>query len=352
MPKPAARRKPRRSVAKVRKATGGVLSSLLMLLLLAAFAAAGYVYWYATTPQALSTTPQAFTLEPGTSMRAAARQLQREGILSQGWLFSLLARAQGSASKIKAGSYELTEPVSPLELLAKLTDGDVSSATLTLVEGWNWRQVRAALAKHPDVKHDSAAMSDADIANALGLPSRSVEGWLFPDTYHFAKGSSDLSVLKRANLAMTKQLASAWQARAANLPLQSPEEALILASIIEKETGRAADRPMISAVFNNRLRIGMRLQTDPTVIYGMGEHYRGNIRKVDLETDTPWNTYTRGGLTPTPIAMPGSAALFAALNPAPAKALYFVAKGDGSSYFSQTLAEHNQAVRRYQLGIK
>ncbi|WP_374358086.1 endolytic transglycosylase MltG, partial [Chitinimonas sp.] len=242
--------------------------------------------------------------------------------------------------------------VTPLQLLAKLTEGDVSSGVITIVEGWNWRQLKAALAKNPDLRHDTANLDDQAIVAALdeGLPTP--EGLFFPDTYHFTKQSSELELLKRAHLMMRKKLDIAWEARAADLPLKSPYEALILASIIEKETGKPGDRPMIAAVFNNRLRIGMRLQTDPTVIYGLGERYDGNIHKRDLETDTAYNTYTRAGLTPTPIAMPGEAALQAAVNPANSKALYFVAKGDGSSHFSATLAEHNQAVRRYQLGGK
>ncbi len=242
--------------------------------------------------------------------------------------------------------------MTPLQLLAKLTDGDVTSATLTLVEGWNWRQVKAALARHPDLRHDAAQLSDAELLAKLGITEASIEGLLFPDTYHFAKQSSDLQVLKRAHEALQKQLAAAWEVRSANLPLSKPYEALILASIIEKETGAAKDRAMIASVFHNRLRIGMRLQTDPTVIYGLGEASDGNLRKIHLETDSPYNSYTRGGLPPTPIAMPGVASLLAATNPAQSKALYFVAKGDGSSYFSSTLAEHNQAVRRYLLGAK
>lgn len=354
-PKPAQTPKPKS--AKVRRGpdrrqSGGVLKTLFSLLFMAALGSGVFIYWYLTTSRELQTTPQAFTLDPGTTMRAAARQLEREGILNQGWLLSLYARATGVASKIKAGSYELAEPVTPLDLLAKLTDGDVTSSMLTIVEGWNWRQVKAALNKHPDLKHGIANLSDAEVARELDIADGGLEGQLFPDTYHFAKGSNDIAVIKRAHLAMLRQLDAAWAARAENLPLKSPKEVLILASIVEKETGKAADRPMVSAVFNNRLRAGMRLQTDPSVIYGMGENYKGNIRKVDLETDTPWNTYTRQGLTPTPIAMPGTAALFATVNPAPSKALYFVAKGDGSSYFSETLAEHNQAVRRYQLGAK
>lgn len=315
-------------------------------------AAAFYVWQYANTPMPLANPPRAFVLERGTTMRMAARQLAAEGLVTQPWLFGTLARLTGAAPRIKAGSYEITEALTPLQLLAKLTDGDVSSATLTIVDGWNWRQVKASLARNTDLRHDTAALDDAALLQAIGSDAKSPEGLFFPDTYHFAKQSSDIQVLKRAYEAMQKQLNAAWEARAANLPLASPTDALKLASIIEKETGAAADRPMIASVFVNRLRIGMRLQTDPTVIYGMGERFNGNLRRVDLETDTPWNTYTRGGLPPTPIAMPGMAALLAATNPAQSKALYFVAKGDGTSYFSSTLAEHNQAVRRYQLGAK
>jgi len=331
---------------------GRLLAWLSVLLLLAAVAIGGYGWRYAHTPFPLDGGPRAFVLERGTTMRMAANQLAAEGLVEEPWLLTVLARLTGDAGRIKAGSYELSEPVTPLQLLAKLTDGDVSSATLTIVEGWNWRQVKAALAKDPDLRHDTAGMDDAAILAAIGAKAPSPEGLFFPDTYHFGKQSSDIQVLKRAHEAMQKQLAAAWEARAANLPLQSPYEALTLASIVEKETGAANDRPMISSVFHNRMRIGMRLQTDPTVIYGLGEAFDGNLKRVHLETDTPYNSYTRGGLPPTPIAMPGMAALLAATNPASSKALYFVAKGDGSSYFSATLAEHNQAVRRYQLGAK
>jgi UPF0755 protein len=323
---------------------------LMLLVLLGAAAGGAYIWQYLNTPFALPQMPTAFVLERGTTLKVAARQLAAQGVVEQPLLLTWIGRLRGDAARIKAGSYELNAPVTPLQLLAKLTDGDVSSGALVIVEGWNWRQLKAALAKNDDLRHDSAALDDAAIVAAIGEQASSPEGLFFPDTYHFAKQSSDLEVLKRAHLLLRRKLDAAWQGRAAGLALNSPYEALILASIVEKETGRASDRAMISAVFNNRLRIGMRLQTDPSVIYGLGERYDGTIHKVDLETDTPYNTYTRPGLTPTPIAMPGEAALEAALNPAPSKALYFVAKGDGSSYFSSTLAEHNQAVRRYQLG--
>lgn len=344
----------RRTHRKPRQQTnsGRVLGFLLLILVLLLAAAGAYIGRYLSTPFPLTDAPRAFELSRGSTMRMAANQLAAEGLVTEPWLLTLVARVNGSAARIKAGSYEISTPLTPLQLLAKLTDGDVSSATLTLLEGWNWRQVKAALARHPELRHDTDKLSDAELLALLGSDAASPEGLFFPDTYHFAKQSSDIQVLKRAHQAMQKQLAAAWEARAANLPLKSPYEALTLASIIEKETGAAKDRAMIASVFHNRMRIGMRLQTDPTVIYGLGEAFDGNLRKVHLETDTPYNSYTRGGLPPTPIAMPGMGSLLAATNPAQSKALYFVAKGDGSSYFSTTLTEHNQAVRRYLLGGK
>jgi len=230
--------------------------------------------------------------------------------------------------------------------------GDQVLEQLRLIEGWNWRQVRAAMAVAPSLKARTAQMSDADIMAALGQPGVAPEGRFFPDTYAYSRGVSDLTVLKRAHAAMQARLAAAWSKRAANLPLRNADEALILASIVEKETGAAADRNKVSAVFVNRLRLGMPLQTDPTVIYGLGEAFDGNLRKRDLLADTPFNTYTRGGLPPTPIAMPGAASLQAALNPAAIKAVYFVARGDGSSEFSDDLAAHNRAVNKYIRGAK
>lgn len=235
-------------------------------------------------------------------------------------------------------------------LLQKLARGEESLKALTLVEGWNWRQVRAALAREEFLRQESAGMDDAALMQALGRPGVAPEGRFFPDTYTYAKGSSDLAVLRRALHAMDRRLADVWALRSADTPLKSPDEALTLASIVEKETGRAADRAQIAGVFTNRLRIGMLLQTDPTVIYGLGEKFDGNLRRRDLQTDTPWNTYTRAGLPPTPIAMPGKAALMAAVQPSQTKALYFVARGDGTSHFSASLDEHNRAVNRYQRG--
>jgi UPF0755 protein len=330
---------------------GRLLTWVTLTLLLAVEIAAGWGWHWLDSPLPF-TGEHTFVLERGTSMRAAAAQLAREGLLDHDALFTRYAVLTDRAGQIKAGSYALAAPLTPRALLDKLTDGDVTSSTITFVEGWTWRQVRAALAAERDLKHETADMDDATLLKTLGIEAPSPEGQFFPDTYHFTRGSSDLAVLRRAHQLMQNQLDAAWNARAANLPLKTPYEALILASIIEKETGKPEDRAMIAGVFHNRLRIGMRLQTDPSVIYGLGERFDGNLRRVDLETDTPYNTYTRAGLTPTPIAMPGAAALRAAVNPADTRALYFVAKGDGSSYFSTTLAEHNQAVRRYQLGAR
>ena len=251
---------------------------------------------------------------------------------------------------IKAGSYEIDRGVSLLELLRKLTRGDVSLTEIAFIEGWTFRQIRERLNTHPDVQHDTRGLSDEEVMRLVGAPGTSPEGWFFPDTYLFSKRSRDVDILARAHRAMQRHLAREWEARAEQLPLESPYQALILASIVEKETGKEQDRPLVAAVFVNRLRQGMRLQTDPTVIYGLGERFDGNLRKSDLLADTSFNTYTRSGLPPTPIAMPGLASLQAVLHPAPSQALYFVARGDGSSHFSQTLEEHNRAVNRYQRG--
>ncbi len=238
--------------------------------------------------------------------------------------------------------------MTPLDLLQRMTRGDVTLVAITFVEGWTFQQMRKALRDNPKIRGELAALTEQEVLQKLAINAPSAEGWFFPDTYHFSDGSTDISILRRAHHLMLKHLEQEWARRAPNLPLQSPIEALILASIVEKETGRADERGMVAAVFINRLRIGMRLQTDPTVIYGMGANFDGNIRKRDLQADTPYNTYTRTGLPPTPIAMPGLDALRATLNPTPSDALYFVARGDGTSKFSRTLAEHERAVTQYQ----
>lgn len=309
---------------------------------------AGSALWWLHRPMALAAPVIDLSIEPGTLPRDVAKAVRSAGVdVAPVWLHTWF-RASGRARQIKAGSYELEAGITPWRLLDKLARGDQAQGAVSLIEGWTFRQWRAALAKETDLRQDSAALSDEALMQALGRPGQHPEGRFFPDTYTYSKGSADLAVLRRAMRAMDQRLAAAWNQRTAQAVLRTPDEALILASIIEKETGRGSDRPLISAVFNNRLRIGMPLQTDPTVIYGMGTAFNGNLRRVDLQTDTPWNTYTRRGMPPTPIAMPGKASLLAAVQPASHPALYFVARGDGSSQFSQTLEEHNRAVNTYQ----
>jgi UPF0755 protein len=311
---------------------------------------AGAGWWWLNQPLPLSQPTLELEVEPGTTPRGVAREAVKAGVQTDARLLYAWFRISGQDRQIKAGNYELTTGLTPYVLLQKLARGEESLKALTLVEGWNWRQVRAALAREEFLRQESAGLDDAALMQALGRAGTSPEGRFFPDTYTYAKGSSDIAVLRRALHAMDRRLADAWALRAADTPLKNADEALILASIVEKETGRAADRAQIAGVFSNRLRIGMLLQTDPTVIYGLGEKFDGNLRRRDLLADTPWNTYTRAGLPPTPIAMPGKAALMAAVQPGQTKALYFVARGDGTSHFSSSLDEHNRAVNRYQRG--
>ena len=292
------------------------------------------------------------SIEPGTSPRAVAQAVAQAGADVSPTALYLWFRLSGQDRQIRAGSYEITPETSPRRLLAMLVRGEESLRTLTLVEGWNWRQVRQALARAELLRPDSRDLSDEALMAKLGRPGVAPEGRFYPDTYSYAKNSSDMKLLARALKAMDRQLDKAWAARAPGIVLRSPDEALILASIVEKETGKGEDRARIASVFHNRLRIGMRLQTDPTVIYGLGESFDGNLRKHHLLADTPWNTYTRAGLPPTPIAMPGKTALLAAVQPADSRSLYFVARGDGYSHFSDSLDEHNRAVNRYQRAQK
>jgi len=328
------------------------LSRLFGFTIVIALAGVGWMVYFSQMPLGLKSTPLDVTILTGSNMKQVARQLTTAGIDMPAWQFTLLARAVGKATNIKAGSYEVAQGITPWGLLEKLTRGDVTQADLVFVEGWTFRQFRAALDKHPSITHDTAGLSDQQILEKIGISasqsSYSAEGLFFPDTYLFAKNSSDLDILKRAHRLMQQALAAEWDKRAPGLPYATPYEALIMASIVEKETGQAQDRALVAAVFVNRLRTGMRLQTDPTVIYGLGERFDGNLRKPDLLTDTPYNTYTRAGLPPSPIAMPGLASLQAALHPAQKDIYYFVAKGNGSSYFSRTLDEHNRAVNKYQ----
>ena len=327
-----------------------VIAWLLIAGIIAVAAAAGALYRFAHTPLQVAVPPaKGFELKAGSSLRSIARQLVAAEILPEPWRFEVIARTRGDGANIKAGSYEIAAPITPLDLLDKLIRGDVVQEQVTFVEGWTFRQWREALAAHPNLRHDSATLSDMELIERVGATGhQSAEGLFFPDTYRFNRGASDLDVLRQASETMQRHLDTLWNARAPELPFQSPYEALILASIVEKETGLQADRPMVAAVFVNRLRRGLKLQTDPTVIYGMGMTFDGNLKKTDLLRDTPYNTYTREGLPPTPIAMPGLASLSATLNPPPSDALYFVARGDGTSHFSATLEEHNRAVNRYQ----
>lgn len=315
-----------------------------------ALVAGGAAAWWLLQPLAQSALSLELEIEPGTTPRGVARDVVKAGVQTDARLLYAWFRLSGKDRLIKAGNYEIPAGTSPYQLLQKLARGEESLRALTLVEGWNWRQVRAALAREEFLRQDSAALSDEALMAALDKPGVAPEGRFFPDTYTYAKGSSDIAVLRRAVHAMDRRLQQVWEMRSADLPLRSPEDALVLASIVEKETGRASDRAQISGVFINRLRIGMPLQTDPTVIYGLGEAFDGNLRRSHLRADTPWNTYTRNGLPPTPIAMPGKASMMAAVQPATTPALYFVAKGDGSSHFSASLDEHNRAVNRYQRG--
>ena len=324
------------------------LFTLVYWLLALGLLLGGGALWWVNQSLRLSGETVDLSIEPGTPVRAVAQLVSEAGVDVNPTLLYWWFRLSGQARLIRAGSYEIEAGASARSLLQKLVRGEEALRAVTLVEGWNFSQVRAALAKAEQLKPEAKGLPDYMIMKVLGRPGLHPEGRFFPDTYTYAKGSSDLAVLKRAMRAMDRNLAAVWRQRSPDAPLKTPEQALILASIVEKETGRPGDRPMIAGVFANRLRIGMMLQTDPTVIYGMGDAFDGNLRKRDLQADTPWNTYTRPGLPPTPIAMPGKSALLAAVRPAASKALYFVARGDGSSEFSASLEEHNRAVNKYQ----
>ncbi len=306
--------------------------------------------WWLDQPLRLPAPSVDLSVELGTTPRGIAQAVTGAGVDVSPQLLYWWFRLSGQSREIRAGSYEMERGMTPRTLLGVLVRGEEATRTVVLVEGWNFRQVRAALARADQLKPETAGLSDEALMARLGRPGVAPEGRFFPDTYTYSKGSTDVALLQRAMRAMDRKLEAAWAARALDLPLQTADQALILASIVEKETGKASDRPEVAAVFVNRLRAGMPLQTDPTVIYGLGAAYDGSLHKRDLRTDTPWNTYTRAGLPPTPIAMPGKAALMAAVQPARSKALYFVARGDGSSQFSDSLEDHNRAVNRYQRG--
>jgi len=317
---------------------------------LVAAVGAAIVAWQLRQPLALPVSPYVFDVKPGASLTSVARELAAARVIpGERWL-TALGRWRGVDRTIKAGNYEIAAGTTLPSLLDKLTQGDVTQVTLIVVEGSTFAEFKAQLAASPAVGKSVLGLSDAELMKRIGADHAQPEGWFFPDTYFFAAGSADAALLGRAYSLMRARLDAAWAKRAPDLPLRDPYEALILASIVEKETGRPADRPLIASVFVNRLRIGMRLQTDPTVIYGMGARFDGNLRKRDLEADTPFNTYTRDGSPPTPIALPGQRSLEAATNPPKTNYLYFVARGDGTSEFSVSLSDHNRAVAKFQKG--
>jgi UPF0755 protein len=322
--------------------------ALAALTLLGVVCFAGATVWWLNRPLNLAADSAEVSIELGTSPREIAQSWVQAGVQASPVLLYEWFRWSGQARKIRAGSYEIERGVTPIALLRKMVHGDETLAIVHLIDGWTFRQFRAELAKSEALKPTTADWNDEQIMQALGAPGTSPEGRFHPDTYAYSKGSTDLAVLKRAYRAMQARLAQAWDERAPDTPLRSADDALVLASIIEKETGVGSDRGRVAGVFVNRLRIGMPLQTDPTVIYGLGAGFDGNLHKRDLQTDTPYNTYTRSGLPPTPISMPSKAALLAAVRPDPTKALYFVSRGDGTSEFSETLADHNRAVSLYQ----
>lgn len=325
-----------------------IINKTIFWVMFVLLVASGVVGYLSLKPLPLPHVPLEFSLKPGSSLKSAAQQMKQAGALESDWAFVWLARGLGKAKQIKYGNYQLDKEISLLGLLDMISSGRTEQSQITIIEGSTFNELRTALNAHSALRHDTTLLSEAEVLQRVGANEQVAEGLFFPDTYNFASGSSDLLVLQRAYQTMQRHLQENWEKRDADLPFGTPYQALILASIVEKETGQASDRPMIASVFINRLRKNMRLQTDPTVIYGMGDRFDGNLRKKDLQQDTRYNTYTRNGLTPTPIALPGLAAIQAVLHPAQSRALYFVARGDGSSHFSNSLVEHNNAVNRYQ----
>jgi UPF0755 protein len=327
------------------------LGRLIMVAVLLALALAAAAWWWLQRPLPLATDRVEVTVQSGATPRSVAEQWAAAGVRTPPELLWLWFRLSGRSQQIRAGHYEIGRDVTPRELLDRMVKGESQFEAVRIVEGWTFRQMREALAGATALRPTTKEMTDAQLMAALGRPGMHPEGRFFPDTYHYSRGAPDLTVLRAAMQTMDKRLDAAWNERASDVPLRNADEALILASIVEKETGTEADRVKVAGVFANRLRLGMPLQTDPTVIYGLGAAFDGNLRKRDLLADTPYNTYVRKGLPPTPIALPGDASIKAAVQPAQSKALYFVARGDGSSVFSDNLADHNRAVNRYQRGI-
>jgi UPF0755 protein len=325
------------------------LKKLIVAVFVFAFVAVGMIALWARQPIiSADQAPIEFSIKPKSSVRSATRQIAEAGVPVQPIMLELLARVTGKGTRIKAGGYELSPGTTPVGLINQLVRGEHAQEAVAIIEGWTFRQMRQAIAAHTGLKHETINLSEQELLAKIAPEYKKAEGLFFPDTYRFAKGSSDLQVYKLAHAQQMKKLNEAWAKRDPALPYKTPYEALIMASIIEKETGQRSERNMVAAVFVNRLNKGMLLQTDPTVIYGMGEEFQGNIRKRDLQTDTPYNTYTRAGLPPTPIALPGAESLEAAFNPAISDVLYFVARGDGTSHFSTNLSDHNAAVNKYQ----
>ena len=325
------------------------MKKLIAAIFIFAVIAAGMITLWARQPIINTGQPSVeFTVKPGSGVRGATRQIHAAGVPVQPIMLEILVRATDASRKIKAGSYELKPGTTPLGLVEQLVRGEFAQEIVTIIEGWTFKQMRQTIAGQTALKHETSALSEQELLAKIAPDYKKAEGLFFPDTYRFAKGSSDLQVYKLAHAQMMKKLNDAWARRDPSLPYKTPYEALIMASIIEKETGQRSERTMIAGVFVNRLRRGMLLQTDPTVIYGMEDLYQGNIRKRDLQTDTAYNTYTRAGLPPTPIALPGAESVDAAFNPAKTEALYFVSRGDGTSQFSNNLADHNAAVNKYQ----
>lgn len=326
-----------------------LLAAALIVLVLVGAAAGGAWYWM-NRAIALPAERVEFIVAPGSTPRAMARAMTEAGIPIWEEGFAWLARLTEQDKRIKAGGYEARQGDTPRQLLDRLARGEMVQRQITLLEGWTYRQMREALRANPDIKQTLGDMSDEALLEKLGATHKSPEGLFFPDTYVFTPGTTDFDLLRRAYQHGQEVLQSIWAQRQPDLPLKSPYEALILASIVEKETGHGPERNRVSGVFVNRLKLGMMLQTDPTVIYGMGDRYQGRIRKADLQADTPWNTYTRTGLPPTPIAAAGRAALLAAVQPEQHNYLYFVSRGNGTSEFSANLTDHNRNVARYILG--
>ena len=329
-----------------------MLKRLFLLLIVLAAAAGGTILWWLQHPLTLAHDEVEVSVEPGTPVREIVRLWHDAGVEDKPLYLYEWFRWSGDARRIRAGSYLIARGATPRDLLDRMVRGDEELESVHIIDGWTLRQMRAALAAAPNLKPVTAGMTDAQLMAAIGAPDEKAEGRFFPDTYVYSRGVQDILVLKRAHDALERQLQAAWALRAADTPLKSADEALTLASVVEKETGAASDRGKVAAVFSNRLRLGMPLQSDPTVIYGLGAAYDGNLHKIDLLTDTPYNSYTRQGLPPTPIALPGRDALRAAVRPESIKALYFVSRGDGTSVFSDTLNAHNAAVNQYIRGPK